>query len=379
MIDRPITILQILPKLDTGGAERVVIEIAEAVQNAGARAIIACEAGGALTSAALRSGAEIIPIPLATKSPFALRRNAKRLEKLIRERSINLVHAHSRAPAWSALWATRATKTPFVTTYHGAYNETSRLKHRYNSVMAQGDRVIAVSGFIAGLIRARYNLPEEKLRTILGGVDAVKFDPAAVLGDRVFRLGRDWRVDMSQPTIMLPGRLTSWKGHTLLIAALAKLRHADAIAIIAGGDQGRDSYTQTLVTMAQSLGVADRVRLVGHNEDMPAAMMLADIVVNASTDPEAFGRTIIEAQAMGRIVIAANHGGACETILPNETGFLFTPGDAAALAASIDAALDMSPESRIAWGQNARAHVVQNHSIAAMQAAVLNVYAELLA
>ncbi len=121
------------------------------------------------------------------------------------------------------------------------------------------------------------------------------------------------------------------------------------------------------------------MRLVGHNEDMPAAMMLADIVVNASTDPEAFGRTIIEAQAMGRIVIAANHGGACETIRPNETGFLFTPGDAAALAATIDAALDMPPESRIAWGQNARAHVVQNHSIAAMQAAVLNVYAELLA
>lgn len=378
MIDRPFTILQVLPKLDTGGAERVAIEICEAIQNAGHKALIACE-GGPLTNAALRTGAEIIPLPLDTKSPLALHRNARRLQSLIRDRHVSLVHAHSRAPAWSALWATRAAKTPFVTTYHGAYSETSAIKRRYNSVMAQGDRVIAVSHFIADLIRARYNLKEDRLRTIHGGVDTQKFDPAAVLGDRVTRLARDWRVDMSQPTIMLPGRLTSWKGQSLLIAALAQLRHRDAIAILAGGDQGRSHYTAGLIAAAEALGIAGRLRLTGHSEDMPAAMMLADIVVNASTDPEAFGRTIIEAQSMGRIVIAANHGGARETILPNETGFLFPPADATALAATIDAALDLPPDARIAWGQNARAHVAQNYSIAAMQHAVLGVYAELLA
>jgi glycosyltransferase involved in cell wall biosynthesis len=377
MNDRPITILQVLPKLDTGGAERVVVEICEAIQKSGHIALIAAEPG-ALTTAAQRSGAEIITLPLATKSPFKLRRNAKRLEKLIRARNVHLVHAHSRAPAWSARWATNATQTPFVTTYHGVYSEDSPLKRRYNSVMAQGDRVIAVSAFVADLIRSRYDLPEQNLRVILGGVDGVKFDPAIVVGDRISRLARDWRVDMNQPTIMLPGRLTSWKGQKLLIAALAQLRHTDAIAVLAGGDQGRDKYTASLIALAHSLGVADRVRLVGHNEDMPAAMMLADIVVNASTDPEAFGRTIIEAQAMGRIVIAADHGGARETILANETGFLFPPGDATAFAAAIDAALDMPTEARIAWGQNARAYVLQNHSIAAMQRAVLDVYAELL-
>jgi glycosyltransferase involved in cell wall biosynthesis len=378
MIDRPFSILQVLPKLDTGGAERVVIEICEAIQDSGHKALIACE-GGPLANAALRTGAEIITLPLDTKSPFALRRNARRLQNLICDRGISLVHAHSRAPAWSALWATRATKIPFVTTYHGAYGEASAIKRRYNSVMAQGDRVIAVSHFIADLIRARYNLSEDRLRTIHGGVDTVKFDPAAVLGDRVTRLARCWRVDISQPTIMLPGRLTSWKGQKLLIAALAQLRHQDAIAILAGDDQGRSNYTASLIASAETLGIADRLRLTGHSEDMPAAMMLADIVINASTDPEAFGRTIIEAQAMGRIVIAADHGGARETILPNETGFLFIPSDATALATAIDAALDLSPDARIAWGQNARAHVAQNYRIAAMQNAVLGVYAELLA
>jgi glycosyltransferase involved in cell wall biosynthesis len=377
MIDRPLTILQVLPKLDTGGAERVVIEIAEAIQKSGHNCIIACEPG-ALYQAALRTGAEIITLPLASKSPFTMRRNAKRLEKLIRSRKIDLVHAHSRAPAWSALWATRRTKTPFVTTYHGAYGEKSPLKRRYNAVMESGDRVIAVSDFIAALIQSRYGTPAEKIRVVHGGVDVAKFDPAAVVGDRVARLAREWRLDMSQPTVMLPGRLTSWKGHKILITALAALRHADAIAVLAGGDQGREAYAAELITLAESLGVANRLRLVGHNEDMPAAMMLADIVVNASTDPEAFGRTIIEGQAMGRIVIAADHGGARETILPDETGFLVPAGDAAALAAAIDTALDMSAETRIAWGRNARAHVEQNYSITAMQHAVLNVYAELL-
>jgi glycosyltransferase involved in cell wall biosynthesis len=378
MIDHPLTILQVLPRLDTGGAERVVIEIAEAIQKSGHISLIACEEGGTLASAAARSGAEIINLPLASKSPFTMRRNAKRLEKLIRERRISLVHAHSRAPAWSALWATKRTRTPFVTTYHGSYSENSILKHRYNAVMVSGDRVIAVSAFIAELIRTRYATPEQKLRTILGGVDVQKFDPASVLGDRVSRLGREWRVDMGEPTIMLPGRLTAWKGQELLITALAQMRHKTAIAILAGGDQGRDNYTANLITLAQSLGVADRLRLAGHNEDMPAAMMLADVIVNASTDPEAFGRTIIEAQAMGRIVIAADHGGARETILPNETGFLFPPGDATALANAIDAALDMPPDTRVWWGQHARAHVASHYSIAAMQNAVLAVYAELL-
>ena len=378
MIDQPLTILQLLPRLDTGGAERVAIEIADAIHQSGHIALIACEPGGALTSAALRSGAEIIPLPLAAKSPIALRRNARKLEKLIQARGVALVHAHSRAPAWSAFWATRRCKIPFVTTYHVAYNETSALKRRYNAVMTQGERVIAVSDFIADLVRRRYGTPQQKLRIIPGGVDCQKFDPAVVVGDRISRLSREWRVSLAEPIIMLPGRLTGWKGHRLLITALAQLRHRDAIAVFVGSDQGRKHYTQNLIALGQSLGVAARIRIVDHDEDMPAAMMLADVVVNASTDPEAFGRTIIEAQAMGRIVIAANHGGARETIT-DATGFLFPPGDAGALAAAIDRALDMPTQTRIEWGQQARAHVASNYSIGGMQDAVLAVYAELLA
>lgn len=377
MIDRPRTILQLLPKLDTGGAERVVIEIAEGLRAAGHKCLIAAEAGPLLGLAA-RAGADVVQLPLNTKSPLAMRRNAWRIGKLIAERKVDLVHAHSRAPAWSGFWATRRAKIPFVTTYHGAYGEDSAIKRRYNAVMARGDRVIAVSDFIAGLIRARYGTGDDRLRIILGGVDLMKFDPAAIVGDRVSRMAREWRVSMGEPTIMLPGRLTSWKGQSLLISALAALAHKDAIAVLAGDAQGRDAYVNGLVAQAARLGISDRLRLAGHHEDMPAAMMLSDIVVNASTDPEAFGRVVVEAQAMGRIVIAADHGGARETIIAGETGLLFPPGDAAALAAAIDAALDMPPASRLAWAQRARAHVAAHYSIAAMQEAILRVYAELL-
>jgi glycosyltransferase involved in cell wall biosynthesis len=354
MPDRRLTILNVLPKLDTGGAERVVVEIAGAITATGHKALIACEAGG-LTPAALRAGAEIIEMPLSSKSPFTIRANAKRLAKLMAARDVCLVHAHSRAPAWAAQRAAARMKVPFVTTYHGAYSEGSAIKRRYNEVMVRGDRVIAVSHYIADLIAARYKIDDAKLRTIPGGVDTARFDPAIVVGDRVLRLAREWRLDMSRPTIMLPGRLTSWKGH-----------------------KGRTAYTEGLIAHANQLGLGDRLRIVGHTDDMPAAMMLADIVVNASTEPEAFGRTIIEAQAMGRIVIAADHGGACETIVPLRTGYLFPPGDEAGLAARIDQALDMDAQARIAWGRYARAYVAENYAVETMQGAVLDVYAELL-
>jgi glycosyltransferase involved in cell wall biosynthesis len=377
MSDRRKTILQVLPRLDTGGAERVVVEIAEVLTSLGHRALIACE-NGPLSQAALRAGADIVALPLATKSPFNMRRNAGRLERLIRDENIDLVHAHSRAPAWSALWAVKKTGTPFVTTYHGTYSEDAPFKRRYNGVMAEGDRVIAVSRFIAGLIRERYGIGDDKLRTIPGGVDVKKFDPAAVMGDRASRLATAWRLEMGAPTVMLPGRLTAWKGHKLMISALARMTHRSAQLLLVGGDQGRETYAQSLIAHAESLGVADRLRMVGHTEDMPAALMLADVVVNASTDPEAFGRTVVEAQAMGRMVLAANHGGAAETITDRVTGILVRPGDAAALAVAADAALSLSPEERIAWGARARAMVAAEYSVAAMQYAVMRVYGELL-
>jgi glycosyltransferase involved in cell wall biosynthesis len=371
------TILQVLPRLDYGGAERVVVEIAEAVHSSGHRSLITAE-NGHLVNAALRAGAEVLPLPLATKNPLKIWRNTKKLINLIKANEVDLIHAHSRAPAWSAYRAAQKCGIPFVTTYHGSYSENSRFKHRYNQVMARGDRVVAVSHYIAALIKARYGVGNEKVRVVHGGVDTSMFDPEAVRGDRSVRLARAWRAEAGQPAIMLPGRLTSWKGQKLFIQALAKLRHKEALGILVGSDQGRTTYTANLVALAEGLGVSDRLRIVGHADDMPAALMLADIVVNCSTSPEAFGRTIVEAQAMGRIVVAADHGGARETIENGSSGLLVPPNNAGALAAILDSVLDQDVAARIKFGTQARTHIVENFSLKVMQDKMMAIYAELL-
>ncbi len=373
----PSTILQVLPRLDYGGAERVVVEIAEAVHAAGHRSLIAAE-NGHLANAALRAGAELLPLPLATKNPLKIWHNTRKLVKLVQEQKINLIHAHSRAPAWSAYQAAQRCGIPFVTTYHGSYSENTKLKHRYNQVMARGDRVIAVSHYIAALIETRYGIAGAQVRVVHGGVDTRIFDPDAVRGDRSVRLARAWRTEAGHPAIMLPGRLTSWKGQKLFIKALAAMRHKDALGILVGSDQGRDTYTTSLIALAESLGVAGRLRIAGHTDDMPAALMLADIVVNCSTSPEAFGRTIVEAQAMGRVVVAADHGGARETIVNGSSGLLVPPNSSSALAAMLDSVLDQDVAQRIKFGTQARAHIEQNFSLKVMQDKMLDIYAELL-
>lgn len=377
MIDHPKTILQILPKLDAGGAERVAIEIAEAVHKAGHRSLIAAE-DGPLTYLAKRAGAEVITLPLATKNILKITSNSKKLRKIISRNKVDLVHAHSRAPAWSGYLAAKKQGIPFITTYHGSYSEGTRLKRRYNRVMVAGDRVVAVSHFISDLIKSRYQIDFEKINVIHDGVDPAKFDPAAVRGDRLIRLAKEWRIEDGQPAILLPARLTDWKGQTLFIEALAKMRHQEAVGILIGSDQGRHRYTQSLMDLAVQSGVGGRLRLAGHVEDMPAALKLADIVVNCSLKPEAFGRTIVEAQAMGRIVVAADHGGARETIIPDMTGFLVPPRDAASLAASFDMILDGDIDGRLAFGARARESVIERFSLAAMQARYLELYAEVL-
>ena len=377
MIDRQKTILQVLPKLDAGGAERVAIEIAEAVSRAGWRPLIAAE-DGLLTHLAKRAGAEIINLPLATKNPLKIKKNAKKLRRIIKENHVDLVHAHSRAPAWSAYYASRKLGIPFITTYHGSYNEENWLKRRYNRVMVLGDRVVAVSNFIADLIKSRYQFDFTKINVIHNGVDPHKFDPTSIKGDRAVRLAKEWRIEDGHPNILLPARLTSWKGQTLFIEALARMKHQETVGILIGSDQGRHHYTQELMDLAVKSGVGGRLRLAGHLEDMPAALKLADIVVNCSLEPEAFGRTIIEAQAMGKIVVAANHGGARETIEPNVSGFLVPPNDAAALAAVFDMILEGNMDMRLAFGARAREAVIQRFSLAAMQARYLELYTEIL-
>lgn len=369
-------ILQVLPSLVSGGVERGTLEIAEALVAAGFRAFVA-SAGGPLVAPLEALGARHVTLPLATKSPAAIWRNAGQLAAVMRAEGIGLLHARSRAPAWSALLAARRTGARFVTTYHGTYNEGLPGKRLYNSVMARGDRVIAISRFIAGIVRDRHGVGEDRLRIIPRGVDERRFDPAAVAPDRIAALRAAWGVAPGRPVVMLPGRVTRWKGQAVLVEAMARLR-GDAQALLVGDAGAKPAFEEELRARIAALGLAGRVRLVGHAADVPAALLLADVVVHASTDPEAFGRTVIEAQAMERCVVASDLGGPTETVEPGVTGWRVPPGDADALAAAIDHVLAMAPAERAAAGARARAAVLAGYTTARMQAATLDVYRELL-
>ncbi len=371
---RPV-ILQVVPALGGGGVERGTVEMADAICRAGGIALVASE-GGRLARQVEAVGGRNILLPLATKNPLSLWRNASRLASVIINEGVNLVHARSRAPAWSAWLATQRTGVPLVTTYHGAYSEALPGKRRYNSVMARGERVIVISRFAATLVMQQHKLDPSRLRVIYRGVDPTVFDPEGVSSQRVQRLAEAWKLPEGRPLIMLPGRLTRWKGQEVLIAALARMSRRNAVAVLVGGDQGRTRYARSLLLQAAHLGV--QVRLVGDCDDMPAALMLADAVVNASIKPEAFGRVVIEAQAMGRPVIATDHGGAVETVEHGATGWRVPPGNADALAASLDHVLASSPERLATLGARARASVCANYTVARMQAATLDVYREVL-
>ena len=371
--DRPV-VLQVLPSLITGGVERGTVEITQAVARAGGVALVA-SAGGPMVGAVQRAGGRHITLPLHRKAPLSLWRNAARLAALIRAERVDLVHARSRGPAWSAWLACRRTGTHFVTTYHGTYTEDLPFKRRYNAVMARGEVVIAASQFIAELIVARHGVDPGRVRVIPRGVDPAAFDPDAVSAERLVRLERAWRLPEGVPVVMLPGRLTGWKGQAVLIEALARLTRPDVWCVLVGSDQGRRRYADGLMRLAERLGVADRLRLVGQCDDMPAALLLADVVVHASTQAEAFGRVVIEAQAMGRPVIAADLGGPVETVRHGVTGWRVKPGDPAALAAAIETVLALPAGERQAIGARAREGVP---TVRAMQDATLAVYEAVL-
>jgi glycosyltransferase involved in cell wall biosynthesis len=370
----PPVVLQVLPSLITGGVERGTVEIAKAIVEAEAVALVA-SAGGPMVRQIERAGGTHIALQLTTKSPLGIWRNARALEAVIHDRNVSLVHARSRAPAWSAWLACQRTGVPFVTTYHGTYGESFPFKRRYNSVMARGRIVIAASHFIADLVAARHHVDVARIRIIPRGVDPAVFDPATVSGSRIAKLAADWRVPDNMRIVTLPGRLTAWKGHSVLLDAIARLSRSDVMCVFVGSAQGRQGYVRNLEHKAMRLGISARLRLVGQCDDMPAAMCLSDVVVHASTKPEAFGRVVIEAQAMGRPVIASDLGGPVETVRHGETGWRVRPDDPDALAAAIELALDLDPEARLSLGQRARASVP---TVRAMQDATLDVYEAVL-
>ena len=374
-----VTILQVLPALGgSGGVERGTVEVAGCITKRGWRSLVASN-GGERVYQLKRAGAEHFEFPLHSKNPLTIYANITRLARLIRTENVDVVHVRSRAPAWSVYFACKRTGAGFVTTFHGTYGAKGGLKRVYNSVMAKGERVIAISGFIAGHLKQLYGAAGDKIRVIHRGVDIEIFDRNKVSAERVVKLSQSWRLEDGLPVIMLPGRLTRWKGQVVFIEAIAKLGRDDIRCVLVGSDQGRKGYRKELERLIERNGLNSVVRIVDHCDEMPAAYMLADVVVSASTDPEAFGRIVIEAQALGRPVVAPDHGGARETIIQGKTGWLVPPGDKAALAGALRTALGLSEAERHDMAERAVASVRDDFSKDSMCAKTLAVYEEVLA
>ncbi|MBM3556278.1 MAG: glycosyltransferase family 4 protein [Alphaproteobacteria bacterium] len=374
---RPPKVLQVLPSLGTGGVERTTVDVAAALAQAGWHPLVV-SAGGPMTKLVERAGARHIQLPVDSKNPWTIWRNVERLAEVIRSEVVDLVHARSRAPAWSAHHAARKAGVPFVTTFHGIYGYGNPLKRAYNAIMTRGDRVIANSFFTADHIAQIYGVGAPTVVPIPRGIDPVSFDPARVSAERMIRQAKAWRLPEDRPVVLLPGRLTRWKGQTVLIEAMSRLGRRDVTCLLVGDDQGRNAYRSELESRVRQAGLEGVVLVTGPAQDMPAAYMLADVVVSASTDPEAFGRVAVEAQAMGRPVVATDHGGSRETVIPGETGWLVPPGDAGALAYAIGEALALTPAIRAARAIRARDHALATYTVERMCAATIKVYREIL-
>jgi len=378
--DNP-AILQVIPALDAGGAERTAIDISRALVSDGWRALVA-SAGGRMESLLDEAGGKLFRLPVNSKKPHTILGNAVRLANLIRREGVGIIHARSRAPAWSALIAAQRTRIPFVTTYHGIYNASNPFKRFYNSVMVKSDAIIANSRWTADHIARQHGISCERIAVIHRGVDLEEFDPAGVSPDRIANLRSQWGIGAGERVILLPGRLTRWKGQLVFVAALAQLGRQGALAnvkaMIAGDAQGREGYLQELRRAIAESGLQDVVRIVPHVSDMPAAYLGSDIVVSASTDPEAFGRVAAEAGAMGRAVVATDHGGARETVLADRSGLLVPPNDASALATALHTLLGTTADERERMGNEGRLHVRAKFALTRMCADTIALYRRVL-
>lgn len=373
---RPLTVLQVLPALESGGVERGTLEIAQALIGAGHKALVA-SAGGSMVAELEALGATHITLPLKSKNPLAIYANIARLEAVIRENGVNIVHARSRAPAWSALPAARRCGVPFVTTFHAAYSHDFPLKRLYNSVMTKGAVVIAISAYIRDHIMSLYGLPPEQIALIPRGFDTARFDPARVDAARLAALREKFGLPAGMPVVLCPGRVSPVKGHEVLLKALAEIKSMPWVCLIAGGDQGRSSFTAELKELATSLGIGERVFFTGPLTIDGAVMALGDVMVSPKILPEAFGRVMVEAEAMERLVITSNAGGAPETLLPGQTGWLVPPNDAPALASALREFFALSENERRSRERKARAFVLENYTTRRMCEATLAVYERL--
>lgn len=370
-------ILQILPELKSGGVERGTIEIAKAGTQLGYEMLVASN-GGHLVGQLENAHITHITLPLASKNPFVILGNIARIRKIIKKQHVNIVHARSRAPAWSAYFAARKSRCHFITTFHGTYSYGSKLKKLYNSVMTKGEIVIAISEFIKKHIIDDYGINPKKIKLVPRGVDLDQFTRDKVHKMRIINMAAHFRIELDVPIILLPARFARWKGHEFLIDALALIKDEKFVCIFAGYEKKHEAYHQELENKVKELNLFHKIRMIGEVKDMPALYNLSDIVVSSSLKPEAFGRIAIEAQAMERLVVATNHGGSLETIKDRETGWLVNPGDVEALAKILKDLLHISPKNRKNITSRARKNIETNFSIDNMIYKTFMVYNEIL-
>ena len=370
-------ILQVLPHLNSGGLVSGAIEISNALQKSGHISYVASN-GGRREREIIREGGKVLLLPLASKNPITIFRNIYRLSKIIQKNKIDIIHARSRAPAWSAYFAAKKMNIPFITTFHGTYSIKGKWKKKYNSVMTKGDKVIAISNFIKKHILNNYNINHQKVVTIHRGINLDTFNHLKVSDERLISFCKKFNIPEDNFVILLPGRITRWKGHKTLIEAVAMLGREDIVCLFVGDIQGRNKYYNELNLFIDKLGLINNFRIIENQIDMATVYKLADVVVSASTDPEAFGRVVAEAQAMGRPTVAVNHGGGPEIIINEITGWLFKPGDPIDLSDKIRKALDLDNIEREKIAAKAIERASLNFNNATMCFKTLETYSDLI-
>ena len=367
-----INILQVIPKLGYGGAETGCYDIAHYLPEKNCKSFIVTS-GGELTKFIDKEKVKLIRLPVHSKNPLLIFLNSIALIGIILFFNISIVHARSRAPAWSCLLATKLTRRKFVTTFHGTYNFSGKLKKLYNSVMVRSDLIIAGSNFIFSHIKKNYSellTLKKKFLVIFRGINVDYFDPSSKLEEDEKKLLTKWEINKEKKIILVPGRLTSWKGQEMLIEAInltkVELGYEAFHLVILGSHQGRDLYKKKLIRITEQYRLTNQIKFIDHCKDMALAYQVSDIVISPSIEPEAFGRVAVEAQSMEKLIIASNIGGSNETIINEKTGFLFDAGDANSLSKKIIQAITMDESSLKLMGKEGRKNVIKKFNVEKM-------------
>ena len=379
-----IKVLQVIPKLGYGGAETGCYDIAHYLAENSCKSFIVTS-GGELLKFINKKKVKVIRLPVNSKNPILILINAIILVGIILFFNISIVHARSRAPAWSCLLATKLTGRKFVTTFHGTYNFIGSIKKIYNSVMVRSDLIIAGSNFIFSHIKDHYSKylnPKKKFLVIFRGINIDYFDPTTKLESEEKKLLQKWEINKEKKIILVPGRLTSWKGHELLIEAInlvnVELGYEAFHVIILGSDQGRNLYKKKLIRLTEQYRLTNQIKFINHCKDMALAYKVSDIVISPSIEPEAFGRVAVEAQSMEKLIIASNIGGSNETIIDEKSGFLFESGNPNSLSKKILKVITMDETSLKLLGQQGRKNVIKKFNVEKMCFSTYSEYKRLL-